>query len=81
MEILSLSYHINNGIRELIEQYHLYPITAIKKFTKKEIEQLIGRDVILSSDIYKNYELLSQLQINRQRRHSIISNINFVYNK
>ena len=81
MEILSWSYPENKGLRELIEEYHLYPITVINKFTQREKELLTEKGIVLCSDICKNHELLSQLNIDKQRKENIINEINFVCSK
>ena len=51
LTLLSWDYPPNNGLKDNIDTYALYPITALNSLSKKEQHELIEKDVILVKEL------------------------------
>lgn len=60
MKILSWSYPQEESLRELIEKYHLHPITQLDTLTLSQKQQFLENHIILCKDVNKtNLEILN----------------------
>ncbi|WP_317897706.1 ATP cone domain-containing protein [Aurantibacillus circumpalustris] len=67
MNLLSWDYPIQNGLKDIIDNMGLYPLTCLTSLTKQEKQWLMSRNYVLVNEIYKNELLLSQAGITLQR--------------
>jgi hypothetical protein len=75
LTLLSWDYPKNNGIKNNIDKYSLYPITTMTSLTKKEKIQLIEKDIILIKELSKNPESLNQLTISKRRKTLVLTEV------
>ena len=78
LNLVSWSYPLNNSLRELINKTGLHPITCLTTLTKKEKDELIGKEKILCSELNKNPNLLNDLGISNRRQKLILEEANQV---
>lgn len=71
MNLLSWDYPIGNGLKDIIDNTGLYPLTCLTSLTKQEKQWLMARNYVLARDVYKNETLLSQAGVNAQRVASV----------
>lgn len=67
MHLLSWDYPAHNGLKDIIDNTGLYPLTCLTSLTKQEKQWLMAKNYILVRDIYKNGTLLSQAGVSQQR--------------
>lgn len=67
LTLLSWDYPKGNSIKTNIDNYGLYPVTALTTLSKKEKQQLIATDIILIKELFSNLDLLKQLNISTHR--------------
>jgi len=67
LTLLSWDYPKGNGMKIKIDNYGLYPVTALTTLTKKEKQQLIETDFILIKELYSNLDFLQSIQISKSR--------------
>lgn len=63
LTLLSWDYPKGNGININIDQFERYPITTMITLTKREKDQLIAKDVILTNELEEKPNILVQLKI------------------
>jgi hypothetical protein len=53
MNIIGWNYPIKCGLQKLIEKGGLYPVTILKEFDKKELDNFLRSEIILAQDFQK----------------------------
>lgn len=69
MGIVSWSYPQNEGLRDLIEKYKLYPITMLNSLSQNEKQLLLENHIVLIKDICKNVESLDVLGLHPDKKN------------
>jgi hypothetical protein len=72
LTMLSWDYPKNNGIKANIDNYGLYPITALTALTKKEKEQLITKDIILVKELVNGSKYLKMINLSSKRINKVL---------
>lgn len=67
MHLLSWDYPLHNGLKDIIDNTGLYPLTCLTSLTRQEKNWLMAKNYILVRDIYKNEALLLQAGVSQQR--------------
>ena len=67
LTLLSWDYPKGNSIKTNIDNYGLYPVTALTTLSKKEKQQLITTDIILIKELFSKLHVLKQLNISTNR--------------
>src|SRR5690606_41004255 len=73
--LLSWDYPLNDGIKDRIDRLGLYPITVSTLLTNREKQFLLGRDVVLCRQLWKNLFFLDHLDISETRKVKITEEI------
>lgn len=79
MKVISWDYPQNGSFRDLIEKHKLYPITTLASLTQNQKQLLAGQHVILAKDICKNPSSLDILGLPEDKKNSILSECQFLY--
>jgi hypothetical protein len=69
--LLGWDYPKENGIKERIDRYKLYPITCLTSLTRTEKEDLLHQGIIFCEDLYFKPEKLSHLSLSLHREKNI----------
>ncbi|WP_111707640.1 restriction endonuclease [Lutibacter citreus] len=80
LTLLSWDYPINNGIKENINKYGLYPITTLTTLTKKEKSHLIEKGIILVKELSEIPNSLNQLSISEKQKGLVLDEIHMLCN-
>ncbi|MBK5210256.1 MAG: restriction endonuclease [Flavobacteriaceae bacterium] len=75
LTLLSWDYPKNNGIKNNIDKYGLYPITTLTSLTKKEKTQLIEKDIILIKELSKNPDSLHHLNFSEKQKALVLAEV------
>ncbi len=70
--LLGWDYPVNQGIKNKIDAYKLYPITCLTTLSSLEKEKLLIQDCILVKDIIEDTNVLYQIDIHNSRIKNII---------
>ncbi|WP_456378715.1 ATP cone domain-containing protein [Lutibacter sp.] len=73
--LLSWDYPKNNGIKQNIDKYGLYPITVLTSLTKREKKLLIENDIILTKELYENATILNKLDFPKSKIKKTLSEL------
>lgn len=75
LKLLSWDYPKNNGIGRNIDDFGLYPITALTTITKLEKEQIIDNDIILINELKKAPAVLDKIGVSPNRIKRILNEV------
>ena len=75
LHLLSWDYPKNDGIKDNIDKFGLYPITTLTTLTKKEKKLLIENDIILTKELLKASFILKKLDFSEVKIKKIISEV------
>jgi len=71
--LLSWDYPKNNGIKNNIDKFGLYPITVLTSLTKREKKLLIENDVILTKELLEASLILKKLGFSDVKVQKVLS--------
>lgn len=72
LKMLGWDYPNNSGLKDIIDDLGLYPITCISTLTKSEKQQLLESKVVLCQELYHNPKILEKMRIKQNRIENII---------
>ena len=75
LQLLSWDYPENNGIKNNVDAYTLYPITTLTTLTKHEKDQLIEKDIILTIELFDASEALKEIGVSKVRVERVLNEI------
>src|SRR5262249_52591373 len=81
MEIMTWDYPEGNSLRDLVEKYGLYPITALSTLPQSTAQALLEKSNVLSLDICKNPALLDTTGLSEEKKKQILEEAKLVCEK
>ena len=64
LKLLGWDYPVKGSLKDLIDEFGLYPITCLTTLTRTEKQQLLDMKIVLCKEICNNAKLLSDLGMN-----------------
>ncbi len=80
LTLLSWDYPPNNGLKNNVDKYGLYPITTLTSLTKKEKIQLMEKDIILVKELAKNPDSLNHLGFSEKQKALVLAEVHKLCN-
>ncbi len=80
LKLLSWGYPQNAGLKDLIEQVNLHPITCLSSLDKKGKQQLLERDIVYCNQLCENEKRLDVLDITKRKQREILKEANEICN-
>jgi len=78
MRIISWSYPEGESLRDLVEKFQLFPITAITTVSTAQKQQLLSFGTVLCKDICENHGLLDVLGLTEEKKKEVMSEVEFI---
>lgn len=75
LTLLSWDYPKNNGLKNNVDKYGLYPITTLTTLTKKEKTQLMEKNVVLVRELSKNPNSLNHLNFSEKQKALVLAEV------
>lgn len=72
MEVTGWNYPEEQGLRNLIEQKHLYPLTILSSLSQPQKQMLLENHIVLVKQLVKNPASLDFLQLQADKKAKII---------
>ena len=73
LKLLSWDYPHERGLRTLIEETQLHPVTVLSSLTKKETQELLNKKIVHCKQLLANENILSELQFSHTKRLKILN--------
>ena len=76
LHLLGWDYPMGKGIKDIIDEHKVYPITCLTGLTKAEKEQILAKEIVFCDDLSKNKQLLFSIGLSEKRINSLETEIN-----
>lgn len=73
LKLVSWSYPQNGGIKELIGETGIHPITCMTTLVSKEKKALLEMGIVLCRDLVKKHQALSEMNVSKKRKQKIMA--------
>ena len=67
LKLIGWDYPVHNGLKDLIDNFRLYPITCLTSLTKNEKMILLDKKIVLCNELKKDEELLETIGLKEPR--------------
>ncbi len=78
MDLLGWGYPDHKNLQNMLDEFHLFPITVLSNLTTAQKQQLMEQGIILCSDLCTNPYGLAILGLPETKKNQILSEANFV---
>lgn len=78
MDVVGWSFPEKDGLRDLVERFQLFPITALSELTLAQQQQLLSQGVTLCKDICNHPHAIDVLQLPEEKKQRILQESSFV---
>lgn len=78
MDLMSWGYPEHKSLRDLVEKYFLFPITAVTSLPKPIAQVLLNKQIVLCSQLCREESLLDELGLDQKIKEQIIKESSFV---
>lgn len=78
MKIITWSYPEKESLRDLIEKYKLFPVTALSTLTIAQKQKFLQGQIVLCHQIQNDHRLLDSLEIADNKKTEVIQEIDYI---
>ncbi|PAU94275.1 ATPase [Aliifodinibius salipaludis] len=72
LKLLSWDYPQNNGLKDLISQVNLHPVTCLSTLSKKDKQQLLQQNVIFCQQLCENDKILTSIGLDNRKKNQVL---------
>ncbi|WP_445664363.1 ATP cone domain-containing protein [Fodinibius sp. AD559] len=72
LKLLSWDYPQDNGLKDLISQVNLHPITCLSTLSKKNKQQLLQQDIIFCQQLCENDKILTSIGLDNRKKNQVL---------
>lgn len=76
LKLLAWDYPQGLGLKELLENYKIYPVTVLRKLTSKEKQKLLKHGIVSCSQLLMNQDLLKEFNLTKSKHRALLDEIN-----
>ncbi len=80
LKLIAWDYPKDNGLKDLIDKYKIYPITVLQKLTIKEKQFLLDKGIVTCKQLRENFATLDDLELSKNKKKAIHKEIENVCN-
>jgi len=75
LKLLAWDYPMGNGIKDIIDEHKVYPITCLTGITKIEKEKILSKEIVFCDALLKNKQLLFSIGLSEKRINGLFDEI------
>lgn len=75
MKLLSWDYPEGKGLKNLVERYHIYPVTILKDLSSRDKSYLLEKEVILCYQLDANPGMLAEMGMTPRKRNAVLKEL------
>lgn len=75
LELMAWDYPRKENLKNLLDQYQLFPITVLSSITKAQKRVLLDKGIILCRDLLKHKAVFDELEITGKRAKDLIAEV------
>lgn len=81
MKVVSWAYPEGAGLRDLVEKFHLYPVTMLTSLPQTHKLSLLSNHIVLCKDILDNPKLIDILPLSHEEKERTLAEVKFICNE
>lgn len=75
LKMIGWNYPAKGNLQDIIEELHLHPFTSLSSLSNVQKKELLGKGIVLCTDIYKNPNILIEIGIKDGEEKKVIEEI------
>lgn len=75
LHLLSWDYPTGNGLKDIIDREKIYPITVLQQLTKAQIQQMLGKGVVICHQLIDHPELITELELSKVKTNALMKEL------
>ena len=72
LKLLSLDYPQNVGLKDLISEVNLHPITCLSTLSKKDKQQLLQQNIVFCQQLCENDKILTSIGLDSRKKNQVL---------
>lgn len=80
LELLSWNYPVGNSLKNKIDFYHVYPVTALTTLTLFEKDKLLTQNIITARELLANKDWLTKIGLSQNQIKNVLNETNQLCN-
>lgn len=80
LHLLSWNYPSGNSLKNKIDSYHIYPVTALTTLTLSEKDKLLTQNIITAKELLANKDWLNKIGLSQNRIKNVLKETNQLCN-
>ena len=81
LNLLGWDYPKDNGLKDIIERFNIFPITILSHLAKKEKQQLMEQGIVTCSQLLSDTTLLNSLGLSKKKQRNVLKELDEVTEK
>jgi hypothetical protein len=78
MHIMSWSYPEGYSLKDFVETYHLYPVTALTTLSRNNKQKLLENNIVLCKDLLENQNAITMLSLDKKTQEQVLNEVQFI---
>jgi hypothetical protein len=78
MKVLSWNYPEGAGLRDMVEQANLHPITMLTTLTATQKLKLLENHIVLCKDLLRQRQVLAILDLSNEQREDVLNELTYI---
>jgi hypothetical protein len=78
LKLLAWDYPRGKGLKDLIEEVKIYPITILTKLTKKEKHSILEKEMVTCAQLQQNLKVLDPLNLNPRKYRELLKELSHI---
>lgn len=79
LHLMAWDYPQNKGLKHLVEELKLYPITILHKLTKKDKDLLMNQGIVSCIQVLNNLDVLEPLKLTKKKQMALVEELKSIY--
>ncbi|MBW6534298.1 MAG: restriction endonuclease [Mariniphaga sp.] len=75
LNLLSWDYPSGKGLKDIIDQEKIYPVTVLHNLTKNQKQNLMERDIVICQQIMEKQEVLDEFQLSKNQLRNLMEEL------
>lgn len=75
LNLLSWDYPAGKGLKDIIDQEKIYPVTVLHNLTKNQKQNLMERDIVICRQIMEKQEVLDEFQLSKNQFRNLMEEL------
>lgn len=81
LNLLSWDYPEGKGLKDIVEQLNIYPITILVHITVKQKQELMKQGIVTCMQLLKNVQVLNSFELSERKKNKIMNELKEICKK